>query len=360
MKKQIRERTFAAIGSRWRKKIDKVKEYERITRENLDQAGFIPIYMSPDEYHEGILLKDRLLKRYKGKSFEEVFSGNIINTNKGPCYCLTNDYKVNITKPDRNTSASRIMSCLRLLYGVGECTERRLRERGVSTLADLLEHPSHHQEVKEIIRMIDRSDTHGLMNIICRWFPKSDPLVLCLAGFHKLEDFVFLDLETMGLYTRPIILFGVASVCGDTLTVKQYLLRSISDEPAALLATISHINPDAVFVTFNGRTFDIPYLRERAAFYRLRAQVDLPHFDLLHFARRAWRSTLPDCRLTTIESKVIGIERKDDVPSALVPDFYATYLREDNPGPLIPIVEHNRQDIVALTNIFSLLWEMWK
>jgi hypothetical protein len=87
--------------------------------------------------------------------------------------------------------------------------------------------------------------------------------------------------------------------------------------------------------------------------------LERSHFDVLHFSRRAWRGQFPDCRLTTLERNLFGIERADDVPSSLVPEFYETYMRTGNAGPLIPIVEHNRMDLVTLANLFSRLHEEW-
>ncbi len=51
------------------------------------------------------------------------------------------------------------------------------------------------------------------------------------------------------------------------------------------------------------------------------------------------------------------MNRINDVPSSLVPEFYKTYLQTGNIGPLIPIVEHNQQDIITLALILSQLYE---
>lgn len=356
----MKKHQLSSIGAKWRKQANKIKEYEKIVNEKLDYTDFISPYTSPDELHQGELLKRTLLKQYKGRSFEDVFAGRIKETPKGPCFHLVNTETIKLAKPDQDTARSRILPCLKLLYGIGDFRQQRLTASGYCTLMDLLKHPGYCTEAGEIIRMLDAADTRGLMEIIHRWFPKSDPLVLALSGFHELEDFVFFDIETMGLYTRPIILFGIASFRKDVLTINQYLVRAISDESAALMATLSHITPRSVLVTYNGKAFDVPYLKERAAFYRIRTQLDHLHFDLLHFVRRAWGATLPDCALTTVEREIVKDTRSDDVPSALVPDFYATYLREDNPGPLVPIVDHNRRDVITLTRIIASLWDFWK
>ncbi|MBA7713252.1 hypothetical protein ES703_122252 [subsurface metagenome] len=184
--------------------------------------------------------------------------------------------------------------------------------------------------------------------------------MFCASGLWKKEDIIILDIETMGFFGRPIILLGVAQVSANYISTHQYFLQNIKEEVAALRGFLSHVNKSNVFLTFNGRTFDIPYIEERLAYYRMKGELGNPHFDMLHFSRRAWKKELPNCRLTTLEKYLFGIERKDDVPSALVPEFYETYLRSKNIGPLIPIIEHNQQDLITLANIFSRLHKEWQ
>jgi uncharacterized protein YprB with RNaseH-like and TPR domain len=88
----------------------------------------------------------------------------------------------------------------------------------------------------------------------------------------------------------------------------------------------------------------------------MRGDLERPHFDVLHFSRRAWKDIADNFKLTTLERQFIGT-RKDDVPSALVPEFYETYMRTKNIGPLISVVDHNKQDLIALAFLFSKLCE---
>jgi hypothetical protein len=39
----------------------------------------------------------------------------------------------------------------------------------------------------------------------------------------------------------------------------------------------------------------------------------------------------------------------------MVPEFYEMYLNTKNCGPLVPVVEHNRQDVVSLALLFFRL-----
>ncbi len=56
-----------------------------------------------------------------------------------------------------------------------------------------------------------------------------------------------------------------------------------------------------------------------------------------------------------MEKYLFDFEREDDVPSSMVPSFYKTYDETGNIGPLIPIVEHNREDVITLARILSRL-----
>jgi hypothetical protein len=206
--------------------------------------------------------------------------------------------------------------------------------------------------------LIDAKQVGPLQNWLWRRLPKSHPLVHYLAGFCRDEDFAIVDIETLGLFGRPIILLGVAFPRKGKISTHQYLLRDISDEVGALWAFISTLRADQSFITFNGRSFDIPYIQQRLAYYGMDASLNHPHFDLLHFTRRALRSKLENCRLETVE-QYLGLQREINIPSALVPHFYQTYLRTQNIGPLVPILEHNKQDLLTLAHLFSKLYEEW-
>jgi uncharacterized protein YprB with RNaseH-like and TPR domain len=206
--------------------------------------------------------------------------------------------------------------------------------------------------------MVDDKDVEPLQNWFNRRLPKSHPLAHYLASFCRDEDFAILDIETMGLFGRPIILLGIAKPNKERMSINQFLLRDISDEASALWELVAHLNENSAFITFNGRAFDIPYIQERLAYYGIKASLSKPNFDALFFTRRAWRNKLPNCRLETVE-KHLGFQREIDVPSALIPEFYESYLKTKNVGPLTAIVEHNKQDLITLTNIFSRLYDEW-
>jgi len=350
---------FERIGKRWRERVDKAKEYEIIETEEAVDKGFIPSFLLGNEYQEAQELKQKLLRKYEGKELEEVVDGKELETKNGVCYYITSQGKINLTSFTPWKARETILADFKLIYGIGEARERILKEEGYRTIEDLTRHPRFGGQANEFLKIIDKCDTSRLIDWIGHWLPKSHPLVLYVSGLYRKEDFTILDIETMGLFSRPIILIGIAKISDEDILINQYLLRNIAEEPCALAGFLSRMRENSAFITFNGRNFDIPYIKERLAYYGMKAEFDVPNFDILYFSRRAWRKKLPNCRLSTLERYLLGVRRENDVPGALVPEFYEAYLRTKNVGPVLPIIEHNKQDLITLTNIFSRLCEEW-
>ncbi|KAF5063445.1 RNase_H superfamily protein [anaerobic digester metagenome] len=306
------------------------------------------------EVHE---LKEELLKEHEGDSVEDFFDGEELETKYGPCYKITNHTSLKLNTLKQDKAKNRILNDLKLLNGIGESRERTLNQDGYKNLRDLVEHPRFGESASTLLEVIDESDASRLSECISCRYPKSHPLMLCSSVFHETENLVFMDIETMGLKDVPLILIGVAEMSGDDVEVNQYLLRNLHEENAAIEGFLSHLHEKSVFVTFNGQTFDVPYIKNRMYYYGIKQKMTRDHLDLMHFSRRAWSDELPNCQLQTLEKYLFGMERHGDVPSSKVPSFYKTYLETGNIGPLVPIVEHNREDVVTLVKLLSRLYD---
>jgi uncharacterized protein YprB with RNaseH-like and TPR domain len=279
-----------------------------------------------------------------------------VETAFGPAWCIERRTEVPDHHPDRERVRSQLLGNLRLLPGIGPVTEKRLRGRGYHSIPDLLEHRRFGGAAGEFLSQLDGGGTGAITGWIARRYFRSHPVALAPCGLHRRDELVFLDIETLGIFSRPIILIGIGRLAGSALATSQYLVRDISEEPAALNAALEDLTGEgAALVSFNGKSFDVPYIGERAAYYGMPVRIDRPHFDLLHFSRRRWGPSLPDCRLSTLEREVFGIARGVDIPGSLVPEFYEAFLRTGNCGPLVPIVDHNRQDLVTLGHLLPAL-----
>ena len=327
--------------------------------QSANSSQFIPGLLdtqSQNDFAQALALKRALIKEHEGHVLEEILPGSEVVNERGTCYRTETAESVSLQTITSKRAKERLLSDFKLLHGVREATEHALKDGGYHTIEDLVEHNRFGGQARRFLELVEALDTGEMIEWIGRRFSKSHPLALHTSGFHAPEELLFVDIETLGLFSCPIIVIGLAKSNGETLNVHQYVLRDVHEEPAALAAFLSHVDAHSALVTYNGRTFDVPYLEQRLAYYQIRGDLLRAHFDALHFARIKWRGMTPDFRLFTIQKYLLGA-RETDIPGALVPEFYETYLRTHNVGPLLAVIEHNRQDLVALAHIFSRLCE---
>jgi uncharacterized protein YprB with RNaseH-like and TPR domain len=168
---------------------------------------------------------------------------------------------------------------------------------------------------------------------------------------------IFLDLETTGFCATPLFLAGVLIHRGGKLRVVQMLARDYSEE-RCLIALLDDLLADCgVCVTFNGKSFDIPYLKERAKYHRVRLRSGPQHFDLLHHARRRWKHKLPDCRLLTLEWFILGRRRMGDVGGWEVPCIYHEFVHTKDASRLKQVLRHNLMDVLSMAELLVSLAE---
>lgn len=335
------------VKEKWQDMLQRVYEYE-----GLDYGDRWLLFGWAQSYIK------RLLSLFEGKSLEEVMEGEKVITPFGSCFHMSAKEKIEKKELRFERLKELIFSDLKLLYGVGKLKEKKLKDLGYKGIYELLDHPTFSSQAKRLIELVEEQRIKELLLWTNRFFPKSHPLTLFISSLRGIENLLFLDIESMGIFSRPIILLGLGRVKGEEILIEQFLVREIEDEPALLSSFLSKINPESVLVTFNGAPFDIPYIKERLYFYGLKDDFDLPNIDLLCYSRRFFREGLGNCRLKSIERYLFGIERKADIPSAFVPYFYEVHLKTKNIGPLIPIILHNREDIRSLFSILSYLYTM--
>ena len=169
---------------------------------------------------------------------------------------------------------------------------------------------------------------------------------------------VFLDTETTGLSGGTgtyAFLVGVARIDGARLRVTQLFMRDL-DEEAALVAALTPLVTGATgIVTYNGGGFDVPLLETRFILQRRRWPAAIPHIDLMRASRRVWGGALEDCRLSTLEARVLREARAQDVPGSAIPSLYFEFLRRRRAEPLREVLAHNRHDVLALVGLLGWL-----
>ena len=169
----------------------------------------------------------------------------------------------------------------------------------------------------------------------------------------------YLDTETTGLTGGAGTYVFAAAIatpleCG--LRVAQFFLPEPGMESAFLQALHDELVAADGVATFNGGSFDLPVLRTRWVMARMPGEfTHKAHVDLLTLVRALYRHRLETCTLRYVEERVLGYERDDPLPSALVPDAYFDYLRAGARDFLEAALEHNRLDVISLVHLHSRL-----
>jgi uncharacterized protein YprB with RNaseH-like and TPR domain len=182
----------------------------------------------------------------------------------------------------------------------------------------------------------------------------TEPLLqaLQLLGLHHA---LFLDLETGGLASSPVFLAGTMHWNGEDFVLRQYFARHYGEEAALLRALAQQVAGFQALVTYNGKSYDAPFLRARALIHRVPIALPALHVDLLHAARRRWRGTFENCRLQTLERHVCRRWRTGDVPGEEVPGLYHDYVRSGDAYRLVPVFHHNLLDVFTMAEVLRAL-----
>ena len=175
------------------------------------------------------------------------------------------------------------------------------------------------------------------------------------VAYHR--QLLFIDTETtalgVGVGNFPFLI-GLGYFTEDAFIVEQLFMRNHTEELpmlsylGRLLGNCSHL------VSYNGRTFDWPILKNRMIMSRIRLDKEPSHIDFLYPSRSLWKHTLPSCRLGKVEEEKLGFVRQEDIPGSLAPALYFQYLTDQDPTLIGGVLLHNERDILSLAGLAVL------
>lgn len=217
-------------------------------------------------------------------------------------------------------------------------------------------------------RVYEADRYHGTRRVESYRLSPTGPLALFEPKLASTPDWasraVFFDIETTGLSGGAgtvAFLVGCGWFEGEAFRVRQWLMLGPAGERPLLDALTRTMDDASLLVTFNGRTFDVPFMETRWAFHRQSTPTDeLPHFDMLPAARRLWSRREDDtsCSLTALERSVLGFHRVGDVPGFEIPVRYFQFLRTGDPSVIDGVLEHNRLDLISLAAVTAHAFQL--
>ena len=162
-----------------------------------------------------------------------------------------------------------------------------------------------------------------------------------------------MDVESTGLGNSPLFLIGVMVWVGDGFETQQFFARNYAEERAVVSLFLEACAGKKLLVTFNGKSFDFPYIRARAAATGLSFDLAPSHLDLLHESRRIWKGRVPNCKLQTLETHVCKRIRHGDIPGSEIPDAYHQYVRTNDAWQMVDVLKHNLLDLVTMADLMN-------
>lgn len=170
------------------------------------------------------------------------------------------------------------------------------------------------------------------------------------------EDTCFFDIETTGLVPNTyVFLCGFMVVENGAFVVRQVLARDYAEEAGLLRYTGEMLTRYSTWITYNGESFDVPFVKTRMAVGRVDFTAPAQHLDLLGPARRAFRGVLPNNKLTTIERHLTGLRRHGDIAGRDIPVAYHEFVRSGDARRIRRVLYHNRMDLIAMAHLIQRL-----
>lgn len=315
-----------------------------------------------DFYNFGSYDVSQVVKQYKGKKLEELFQNHEIIKNEMGEFMeilweidennLSRGFNLLITKKN-------LLHNLKTVYNIGEIIEKRLKGRGIKTLNDLKFILKYQNSANEVLKLINKKDFSALCTN--RYINDLD-----VSFCFDLKEFLFLDIETLGLYNSPVIIIGLGYFRGKKFEIHVLLARDLEEEIAIFEHLKTEILPNfSCFVSYNGKCFDVPYIANRFFYFFNETPIvsngksnnKYHHIDLLHNCRRKFKGKFISYSLTNMEEQLLNWKRNNELPSNMVGTCYKKYKK--NPGKYVGLIkeciEHNYYDIYSMPLIFQKL-----
>ena len=167
------------------------------------------------------------------------------------------------------------------------------------------------------------------------------------------------DIETTGLFPRNdrIMLTGLLTISDGRATAEQFFAETLNDEKAVLEATLAVLKRADVVLTYNGRSFDIPFTETRAAKYGLKCEMpyDLDLFTVLSGYSEIKKFTGSLSQKSIERFMGIAPDRDDRIDGRESIRLYEQYLESPSYALEKTIMLHNHDDICQLYRILPVV-----
>ena len=229
--------------------------------------------------------------------------------------------------------------------GIGQKTERHLWSSGFHSWYAVANGASLPLSPKkaELLRSHTQESITHLANNNPNYFYECLPANQHWRMFPQFRhSTVYVDIETTGMGGSSDYITTIGVYDGQSIThyVQEDNLLQFRDD----------IEPYRLLVTYNGKCFDVPFIRSY-----LRIRMDQAHIDLRHvLASLGYRGGLKGCE------KQLGLDRGEleDIDGYFAVLLWYDFYNNGNPRALETLLAYNTLDIVDLETLMVLAYNL--
>lgn len=169
------------------------------------------------------------------------------------------------------------------------------------------------------------------------------------------EKLLYLDIETTGLSPETSAL-TVIGCCEKDREPKQWFNESGMEQKDILASFLRYADRYDTIITYNGGTFDLPFLKKKCEEYDLTYSLENKNCMDLYKNLRSFKHLLPlkNLKQKSVE-EFLGIQRTDRLSGRQLIKLYQDYIKIKEPELKSLILQHNKEDIRSLPYIQTLL-----
>lgn len=170
-----------------------------------------------------------------------------------------------------------------------------------------------------------------------------------------------LDIETTGLSPsqHKVIIGGLLVFdCGNKGKLLQFFAENPSEEKGLLEAYIEEINKCHILITYNGKSFDLNFLKMRASKLGLSFSEFPYNLDLYLLIKKTsnLKNLLDNLKQKTIEHYLgLGAQRLDEISGGESIELYEDFVNTGNQQSKDKILLHNRDDLYQLYKLLKVV-----
>ncbi|MGN0395942.1 MAG: ribonuclease H-like domain-containing protein [Coprococcus sp.] len=172
------------------------------------------------------------------------------------------------------------------------------------------------------------------------------------------DELLYFDIETTGLSAKSsdLYMIGYAHKTQDKFVITLLFNDDGCSEPIMLEHFINVIQHHNILISYNGDTFDIPYIKEKLKQFEINYDISsINSFDIFKVIRKYKKKFhLTSMKQSDIEH-LIHFKRDTFISGGDLISVYKRYLSASDSSDLKELIRHNLDDIDGLISITDVL-----